>query len=375
MKRYLSVNVSTCANGELEIMKIQSCYKLAPNRVWRTYLGGKTLDQISGIENPSDTHFPEDWLVSTTAARNIGREEVVDEGIAKVITKDGVFLLTELFERFPEDFFGTKHLAAFGKSPEFLLKYLDSSIRLHMQCHPTVEFARQHLHSNHGKTEGYYILGVRPGCEGYIYLGFQRAPEPADFRQAVEQQDSEKILSGFDKIKVKAGDCFIVPGGIPHAIGEGVFMVEIMEPSDFAVRVEFERGGYVLPEAARFMGRDIAWGLSMFDFTSRSIQETRQQFFIEPSPLPLTGDGERFSLFDDRKTSCFRAEFLRCRSQVSVEHESLRAVIVTAGSGKIICGNECFEIQQYDRLLIPAMQKQIFFSGNMELLTVLPPSC
>jgi mannose-6-phosphate isomerase len=40
----------------------------------------------------------------------------------------------------------------------------------------------------------------------------------------------------------------MVPGGMPHAIGEGVFMIEVMEPTDFAVRIEFERGGYVLPE-------------------------------------------------------------------------------------------------------------------------------
>jgi len=35
-----------------------------------------------------------------------------------------------------------------------------------------------------------------------------------------------------------------IPGGILHAIGEGIFMVEIMEPSDLAVRFEFERAGY-----------------------------------------------------------------------------------------------------------------------------------
>lgn len=354
-------------------MSILPFYRLAPNRVWRTYLGGKTLDQISGADSPADTHFPEDWLLSVTAARNIGREELVQEGLSKAVTPAGTQLLTELFDRYPEEFFGREHLASYGKSPEFLLKFLDSSIRLHMQCHPTVAFARQHLDSEHGKTEGYYILGVRPGCEGYIYLGFQRAPEPEAFRQAVETQQTEKILEGFDKIPVKAGDCFIVPGGIPHAIGEGVFMVEIMEPTDFAVRVEFERGGYTLPEAARFMNRGIDWGLSMFDYTSRSIAETREQFFVTPQRLPLIGDGERFSLFDSRKTNCFRAEVIRCCSQITVGHDALRAVIVTAGSGQIKCGDHTLELQQYDRILIPAMQKEVEFSGKMELLAVLPP--
>ena len=355
-------------------MKLQACYKLAPNRVWRTYLGGKTLDQISGADVPQDTHFPEDWLLSTTPARNIGREEIANEGISKVVTPEGLVLLTELIEQFPEELFGKNHLAAFGKTPGFLLKYLDSSIRLHIQCHPTIPFAQKYLNSDHGKTEGYYILGIRPSCEGYIYLGFQRAPKPEEFRKAVETQNSEEILKGFDKVKVKPGDCFIVPGGIPHAIGEGVFMVEIMEPTDFAVRVEFERGGYVLPEGARFMGRGIDFGLSMFDFTSRSIEETRKQFFVEPLPLPITGDGKRFSLFDSRKTNCFRAEIIRVRGTASACYDSMRAIAVTSGEGDIRCGDMVLELHRYDRVLIPAMQKKTVFSGNMELLTVLPPN-
>ena len=43
-------------------------------------------------------------------------------------------------------------------------------------------------------------------------------------------------------------------------------MVEIMEPTDLTIRIEFERGGYVLPENARFMGRGIDFALSMFNY-------------------------------------------------------------------------------------------------------------
>ena len=60
-------------------MILEPCYRLAPNRVWRTYPGGRTLDQIEGVRKPEDSHFPEDWLLSTTAARNVGREEFPDE--------------------------------------------------------------------------------------------------------------------------------------------------------------------------------------------------------------------------------------------------------------------------------------------------------
>ena len=154
-----------------------------------------------------------------------------------------------------------------------MLKFLDSAIRLHIQCHPTIPFAQKHLNSNSGKTEAYVILSIRDEVkEPYIYMGFQNPPAKEDFKRMIEEQDTDAILSCFEKIPIKPGDVFMVPGGMPHAIGEGVFMIEIMEPTDFAVRIEFERGGYVLPEESRFMNRGIDFALSMFNFDSTPIE-------------------------------------------------------------------------------------------------------
>lgn len=35
-----------------------------------------------------------------------------------------------------------------------------------------------------------------------------------------------------------AGDVWFIPAGVPHAIGAGIFMVEIEEPSDFSILAE-----------------------------------------------------------------------------------------------------------------------------------------
>jgi mannose-6-phosphate isomerase len=55
-----------------------------PNRVWRTYPGGMNLDRMEGRENPADSHFPEDWIGSTTYAVNKGREHLKEEGLSRV---------------------------------------------------------------------------------------------------------------------------------------------------------------------------------------------------------------------------------------------------------------------------------------------------
>lgn len=40
--------------------------KLPQNRVWRTYLGGRVLDELVGKSAPCDSHYPEDWVGSVT---------------------------------------------------------------------------------------------------------------------------------------------------------------------------------------------------------------------------------------------------------------------------------------------------------------------
>ena len=57
------------------------------NRVWRTYTGGKVLDQMNGEAQPKDSHFPEDWIGSTTKAINLGREDI-KEGLSKAYIND-----------------------------------------------------------------------------------------------------------------------------------------------------------------------------------------------------------------------------------------------------------------------------------------------
>ena len=56
--------------------------KLPQNCVWRTYLGGRILDELIGKSDPRDSHFPEDWFGSVTAACNPDSQNEY-EGISK----------------------------------------------------------------------------------------------------------------------------------------------------------------------------------------------------------------------------------------------------------------------------------------------------
>ena len=153
--------------------------ELPANRVRRNYSGGALLDGLEGLPDPEDGDRPEDWIASTVQARNPGLEEIPNEGLATVRDESGtVHFLRDLFAADPAHYLGQQHFDHLGPELGFLTKYLDSGMRLHVQAHPTAEFAQRHLSSRWGKLETYVVLGVREAGRGYLRLGFQRAPGP-----------------------------------------------------------------------------------------------------------------------------------------------------------------------------------------------------
>jgi len=357
-------------------MYIPDILFLEANRVWRTYPGGRVLDRMEGRENPQDTHFPEDWIGSTTCAVNKGREHLLEEGLSKVKIAGETKTLKSLCEKEPIALLGPGHFETYGANTQFLLKFLDSAIRLHIQCHPTIPFAKEYLNSNAGKTEAYVILGIREEVkEPYIYLGFQRPPPKADFRRIIEEQDGEALLACFDKIPIKPGDVFIVPGGMPHAIGEGVFMIEIMEPTDFAVRIEFERGGYVLPEESRFMNKGIDFALSMFNFESITVDAIRESYFCEPRLLLTQNQSIEYVLIDTHQTPCFRVNRIDVRDCYVKESGTFYMGIVSKGSGRIVIGKQTFPVSEGSKFFVPHQTGSIVFEsdGVMEIIATFPP--
>jgi mannose-6-phosphate isomerase len=356
-------------------LNIPGIILLSPNRVWRTYPGGKTLDKLEGKTTSEDSHFAEDWIGSTTQAVNKGRESF-GEGYSKVEVNGEWYLLKKLMEKYPLEILGEKHYKKYGANSQFLLKFLDAAIRLHIQAHPGIAFSQKHLNSNSGKTEAYVILGVREEVsEPYIYLGFQHPLAKDDFKQAVADQDSDKILSCFEKIYIQPGDVFIVPGGLPHAIGEGVFMIEIMEPTDFVVRLEFERGGYVLPEEARFMGRDVDFAMDMIEFKPLLVEQVKQQYFCKPVLVNRESNYEEFILIGNEQTNCFSVRKMNITGKYTRASVSFHAGIVTQGEGTIEAGRECIAIKKGDKFLVPFKTKEVTYTASAELEIVLtfPP--
>lgn len=191
----------------------------------RFYRGGRRIADFRGIGAVGERE-PEDWVGSVTTVRGeapAGLSHLADgESVAEAVARD------------PEHWLGAAHLAAYGPDPMLLVKLLDAGERLPVHAHPDRAFAAEHLGLAHGKTEAWYIL-----TPGIVHLGLSRDLSGEELADMLERQDAAGMLAAMHRLDVAAGDVVHVPAGVLHAIGEGILLVELQEPEDVSILVEW----------------------------------------------------------------------------------------------------------------------------------------
>jgi mannose-6-phosphate isomerase len=202
---------------------------LPPNQFPHFYRGGDAITRLRGLAGGA-ANRPEDWVASTTT--RFGQDQ---QGLS--VLPDGR-TLRDVIAADPAGWLGPDHVAAFGPELDLLVKLLDAGQRLVVHAHPDQDFAARHLGCAHGKTEAWIILETADP-QPVVYLGF-REPVPAGtLRRWVDEQDVDAMVGALNAVPVSPGDAILVPAGLPHAIGPGVLIVELQEPTDFSVLLEW----------------------------------------------------------------------------------------------------------------------------------------
>lgn len=320
------------------------------NRVRRIYTGGSQFATFFG-DDSTEGFFPEEWVCSYVKALNEG-SDIPDEGIS--ITEDGD-KFDELLKNHTTEMLGE------GRTElGILTKILDSSIRLPVQCHPDKEFSRKHFNSEYGKTESWIILGA--GEDACIYFGFNKRYTKEEFRAAFDKDESV-LVSMLNKIPVKPGDVFLIPGKAIHAIGKNCLLLEVQEPTDFTIQPENKCGDYVLSDNEKYLGLDPDIAFDCFDMELDSLEKTLKAAKCEP-----VKDGNVERLITHKKTPCFAVN----RYNVKGEKVSLPApsvYVVTDGTGKIICDDFVRDVKKGDYFFAPAVvDGKLFAEGNMKII-------
>ena len=115
---------------------------------------------------------------------------------------------------------------------QLLVKYLFTSDKLSVQCHPGDAFAQAHGLGQTGKEECWVVVEAQAGAK--LGIGFDAPLDAQTMRAAALDGSIEHLMTWHD---VQAGDVFYIPAGTVHAIGAGVSVVEVQQNADITFRL------------------------------------------------------------------------------------------------------------------------------------------
>jgi mannose-6-phosphate isomerase len=330
---------------------------LAANLPERFYRGGAAIAAFRGLGDAAP-FTPEDWIASATTL--FGEHEA---GLTRL--PDGR-LLRDALDADPTGWLGAAHVEAFGSSPALLVKLLDAGQRLPVHAHPTRDWARRHLDCPFGKTEAWVIVETRG--EALVHLGFRRDVEPGELAGWVDRQDEDALLGSLHALPVRPGDSVLVPAGCPHAVGQGVFLIELQEPTDLSVLMEwtgFELDGRA--DGHLGLGFDVALGC--VDRSGYGAERLRELQAARASRPELRAGAHR--VFPLESDPFFRAELLRPRPVVELD-ASYAVLVVLEGEGELKTAADTLPLRRGQTVLIPHAAGTGELRGELEALRCLP---
>lgn len=119
-----------------------------------------------------------------------------------------------------------------------LVKLIDARQRLSIQVHPDDDYAGR-FENESGKNEMWYVVDCEPDSE--LIMGFKEPVTKHTLENAIR---GGTLLSLVNHVKVRPGDCFSIPAGLIHSIGEGCLIAEIQQSSNVTYRVyDYDRTG------------------------------------------------------------------------------------------------------------------------------------
>ena len=156
------------------------------------------------------------------------------------------------------------------------------------------------------------------------------------------------MLQALHEVPVKAGDGILVPAGTLHAIGGGILLLELQEPTDLSVLVEWKRFG--VDERPRAPRARLGHRAAVVD---------REP--IDPAALTTPSNG----MLPKEADPYFRAQRIKPGDTLD---QSFSIVLVTDGEGTL--GD--LAVRKGSTVLIPYGAGEIATDG-VEAIRCLPP--
>lgn len=299
------------------------CKPALQERVW----GGRGLAELFGKELPSEKVIGESWEVAD-----------LPEGTCTVVNGPlAGHSLREVNQLWGAELAGGAW--APGRFP-LLVKLLDAEDDLSIQVHPSEADCLRWFPRHRSKDESWIVLRARAGST--IVYGVRPGTRREEFERRIADGT---VLECLNRVEVQPGQVLRIAPGTVHALGKGVMVLEIQQPSDSTFRIhDYGRGRPV----------HVAEALKVVDLTIGGAP------LLTPIATP-TRWGVHELLVDVR---AYRIERLRVERSVewSVLPRTAQTVSVLAGRGELSAAGQAFEVVAGDTAILPAQSGRARFA-------------
>jgi mannose-6-phosphate isomerase len=182
--------------------------------------GGRALDRF-GLDLPGEESVGEAVMTAGDAAVSGGYgagrtlDEIVQDDLARHL--------------------GTRAGSILGGRSLFplLVKLIDAEASLSIQVHP--DDAGAAPYDSPGKTEAWHVLAAKPGAR--LFVGIRPGVDLDAFMAtaAVRDGSTARLMRTLPAV---VGTTIMLPAGTIHALGAGVVVYEIQQPSDLTFRLD-----------------------------------------------------------------------------------------------------------------------------------------
>jgi mannose-6-phosphate isomerase len=191
-----------------------------------------------------------------------------------------------------------------------------------------------------------------------VHAGFAEEVDLDTVRAWMRDQDSEAMLAAMREMPVRPGDAIFVPGGTPHAIGEGILLVELQEPTDLSITIEWT--GFDLTADSGHLG--LGW--------DRALEALDRTAWDDERLAGLTAASAGRSVLAPAADPYFRAERLHGGHALD---QGFSILVATGGAGTLAtAGGGELEIARGSAVLVPYGAGEGELRGDVTVLRSRP---
>ncbi len=249
-----------------------------------------------------------------------------------------------------------KDASRFGKEFPIRFDFLDTfdGGNLSIQCHPRLDYIREHFGENLTQDETYYILDCREDAK--VYLGFQEDIDKNVLKKKLEKSQQEgKVVDIENYVRTFPShkhDLFLIPNGTVHSSGTNNLVLEISAtPYIFT----FKMYDWLRPDLnGKPRPINIEHAFNNLDF-SRKGRKVEEELISKPVVLE---ENERYKLvhLPTHKDHFYDIHRIKLLSEATFDtNDQCHIMMLVEGkSVKVITGNETRVFHYAETFIIPA---------------------